>query len=63
MAQGRGYDFTAADVQEAFQAALVASRNAGRSDQHTVAEIRALLAGPGAELQSLAKMLVRELAG
>ncbi len=63
MAQGRGYDITAADVHEAFQAALAASRNAGRSDQHTVAEVRTLLAGPGAAQQSLAKVLVRELAG
>ena len=51
------------DVQEAFQAVLAASRNAGRSDQHTVAEVRTLLAGPGAGQQSLAKILVRELAG
>jgi hypothetical protein len=63
MAQGKGYDITAADVQEAFQAALAASRNAGRSDQQTVAEVRALLAGSGAAQQRLAKMLVRELAG
>jgi hypothetical protein len=63
MAQGRGYDITGTDVQEAFQAALAASRNAGRSDQHTLAEVRALLAGPGAAQQSLAKVLVRELAG
>jgi hypothetical protein len=57
------YDITGADVRDAFEAALAASTNLGLSDQKTVAEVRAMLAGPGAGQQSLARILERELAG
>ncbi|MCV2366965.1 hypothetical protein [Roseateles oligotrophus] len=52
------------NTREAFEAALAAPRNLGRSDdKQTVAEVRATLAGPGARQQSLAKILERDLAG
>lgn len=64
MARGFGYGITGADMRDAFEAALAASRVLRRSDdKQLVAEFRAMLAGPGAGQQSLAKILARELVG
>ena len=65
MACGFGYEITGAEVVEAFEAALGASRSLGRSDdKQTVAEIRAMLTGPAApaSAQRVARILERELA-
>ena len=60
MADGRGYDITAIDVREAYDAAMMASRSAGQSDEVTRANVRGLLDGPMHMQQFMSRLIPDE---
>ena len=57
MADGRGYDITAMDVRDAYDAVMTASRSAGRPDDETCAGVRGLVDGPMPMQQFMAKLI------
>lgn len=61
MAAGHGYDITALDVRDAYDAVMVASRSAGQTDEQTSIEVRRMVDGPMPMQRFMSTIIPKEL--